>query len=229
MSIPITQDESYQGVTDSGISLMGCTDCQENENSSLQCQDEDSEWEDCSDDDDDDYIPLWDEDDNTETEPTKDDNTETEPTEADIDAAELPEGNESSESNHLPEAPTVPGASLVWDNTQWLAQARHQGQNTNKMNLRANALAAEHRVQATYCEDRVIDARDISVDTYVQQEADQGTFYEYAAWEVAKAMVRNIPHFSKYKDVVTWHVPHQHSKEMAVKSKVVRSYWFYIV
>ncbi len=194
-----------------------------------QSQEDDSDgWEDCSDDEDDDYIPMWDEE-VSDTESVAEHDYQAQ---GDVDLHDETEESMLSITEETPMTlhdaaqDTVPGFSLVYDNTQWETTARHQGKNKNKMTIVTNALAVEHRVPAAKCEDRTVDAHDIPVDTYVQQEPDDETLAEYALSEIDKAIVGNVPHFKGYKDVAVWHVPHQHSREMAEKSKVVSPYFY---
>ena len=219
-----------QSLTDSGIgSSCASAGIQDNNSAQFANVEEDSDgWEDCSDDDDDDddedYNPLWDEEVGSDMESIVSECCEFAndcQVESDIEEAILSDNDEAIQSHYLPDKVTIPGCSLIWDNVQKQSQARHQAQSKSKMITKANALAAEHRVPASVSSDHVIDAHDIPLDTYLKKDTDGDIFFEYADSEVEKIMVRNIPHFKSYRDVVTWHVPHQHSEEMAKKSKVV--------
>ena len=219
--IQLSLADSGISLLDSGLKLLDYTNSERDQHT----QDNEDEWEDCSDDDDDeedeDYDPAWGEDEDgviySDTEP--DNGVENDFNSLDgcrrleVSDNEMQTDDEefyqSFESISPTDSRSVPGVSLVWDNVQWMSQARHQSQNSNKMNVKANALAAEHRVPASYSHDRTIDALDIPIDTYLQQNTDNEVLFEYVDSEIAKAIVRNVPKFKSYKDVVTYHIPHQ--------------------
>ena len=117
-----------------------------------------------------------------------------------------------------------PGFSLIWDNVQIQEISRHQSiERHNQFRLWANCLGAINRIFSRSDGNQVLKAMDIDLPTFVPGRPDEETIYRIAVTLITRILARNVPHFKSYKDVVTWHIEHEHSEASAQKSKVVRA------
>lgn len=115
------------------------------------------------------------------------------------------------------------GYALVWDNIQKSVHVRDQGRNNgNKMLLWANGYAAKNRVAVFDDKDTVtLQAKQVPLYSYFPAPDDIQTLQERLNAIVGRILFNHIPHFSSYKDVVRWHIPHEYSAESAMKTETV--------
>ena len=96
------------------------------------------------------------------------------------------------------------------------------------MLLWANAYAAKNRVEPKGLEGLAhqLEAKDIPLLCYLPSQEDSEVLQHSMTTLVSRILVKHVPHFQQYyKDVVTWHIPHPHSEESAMKSTLVESYF----
>ena len=118
-----------------------------------------------------------------------------------------------------------PGYAFVWDNVQKLSEVRDSSSgHKNTMHLWANAFAAINRVDPIGLDDNelTLKATEIPISSFLHNKDDESMLRTRMSSIIGRVLVTHLKYFrDNYEDVVTWHIPHAHSEEMAEKSTIV--------
>ena len=120
-----------------------------------------------------------------------------------------------------------PGFSLVFGNTQKLAQVKPSTGRYHTqvfpMHLWTNAYAAQHRVHRRDLDnnDTVLRTDEIPLSSYLHNGDDEVMLRNRMETVVSRILVKHLPFFKKYCDLAERHIEHEHSDESAQKSKFV--------
>lgn len=121
-------------------------------------------------------------------------------------------------------APTT-SFSVVWDNVQIQVHRKHQDmQNGNRFIMWAMTLAVQHRLPSLHLiqeGEAIHKAETIPSVAFLPQEKDWMERKERCVVLVKRILVTYISCFKVLSKKVTWHIPHEHSKQMQQPTKVV--------
>lgn len=121
----------------------------------------------------------------------------------------------------------VSGFQIVMDNLNMQQKARHKtSENVNKTHNLTHSIAVQDRVDSSGLDDIHPQADILSVpeDAFIPSIEDHQALYNDFKILIQRALVEYLPAFEDFRDLVTYHIDHEHSTESAKKSNVVRTY-----